>query len=76
MQLADHFDVLLKDTVNLSQPKLDLLETRVESIYEALNADDQIGALIIGKSPQGSWPSARSSTRSETTSSTPTSCST
>ncbi len=55
MQLADHFDVLLKDTVNLSQPKLDLLETRVESIYEALNADDQIGALIIGKSPQGSW---------------------
>ena len=55
MQLADHFDVLLKDTVNLSQPKLDLLETRVESIYEALKADDQIGPLILGKSPQGSW---------------------
>jgi hypothetical protein len=55
MQLVDHFDVLLKDTVNLSQPKLDLLETRVESIYEALKADVQIGSLIIGKSPQGSW---------------------
>jgi hypothetical protein len=55
MQLADHFDVLLKDTVNLSQSKLDQLETRVESIYEALKADDQIGSLIIGKSPQGSW---------------------
>jgi hypothetical protein len=55
MQLADHFNVLLKDTVNLSQPKLDQLETRVESIYEALKADDQIGSLIIGKSPQGSW---------------------
>lgn len=55
MQLADHFDVLLKDTVNLSQPKLDLLETRVDSIYEALKADDQIGSLISGKSPQGSW---------------------
>jgi hypothetical protein len=55
MQLADHFDVLLTDTVNLSQPKLDLLETRVESIYEALKADDQIGSLIIDKSPQGSW---------------------
>lgn len=55
MQLADHFDVLLKDTVNLSQPKLDLLKTRVESIYEALKADDEIGSLISGKSPQGSW---------------------
>ena len=55
MQLADHFDVLLKDTVNLSQPKLDSLGTRVESIYEALKADDQIGSLIVGKSPQGSW---------------------
>ena len=58
MQLADHFDVLLKDTVNLSQPKLDLLETRVDSIYEALKADDEIGSLISGKSPQGSWGSA------------------
>jgi hypothetical protein len=55
MQLVDHFDVLLKDTVNLSQPKLDLLETRVDSIYEALKADDEIGSLISGKSPQGSW---------------------
>jgi len=55
MQLADHFDALLKDTINLSQAKLDTLENRVESIYEALKADDQIGSLIIGKSPQGSW---------------------
>jgi hypothetical protein len=55
MQLADHFDVLLKDTVNLSQAKLDLLENRVESIYEALKADDEVGSLIISKSPQGSW---------------------
>lgn len=55
MQLTDHFDVLLKDTVNLSQHKLDSLETRVDSIYEALKADDEIGSLIRGKSPQGSW---------------------
>lgn len=45
----------MRDTVNLSQAKLDLLETRVKSIYEALKADDEIGSLIIGKSPQGSW---------------------
>lgn len=55
MQLVDHFNVLLKDTVNLSQSKLDLLDERVEAIYKALKADDQIGSFIIGKSPQGSW---------------------
>lgn len=55
MQLADHFDVLLKDTVNLGQLKLDLLADRVEAIYKALKSDDQIGSLITGKTPQGSW---------------------
>ena len=55
MLLADHFNVLLKDTVNLSQYKLDLLDTRVEAIYAALKADDEIGSLIVGKTPQGSW---------------------
>lgn len=55
MQHADYFNVLLKDTVNLSQLKLDLLSDRVDAIYKALKADDEIGSLILGKSPQGSW---------------------
>lgn len=55
MQLADHFDVLLKDTVNLSQFKLDTLNDRVDAVYKALTADAQIGPYIIGKTPQGSW---------------------
>lgn len=55
MQLADHFDVLLKDTVNLSQFKLDTLNDRVDAVYKALKADAQIGPYIIGKTPQGSW---------------------
>lgn len=55
MQLADHFYVLLKDTVNLSQGKLDLLNGRVEAVYKALKADEQIGSLILSKTPQGSW---------------------
>jgi hypothetical protein len=55
MQLADHFNILLKDTVNLSQWKLDLLNDRVEAVYGALKADGQIGSLILGKTPQGSW---------------------
>lgn len=55
MQLTDHFNVLLKDTVNLSQGKLDLLESRVEKVYEALRADGKIGPYILSKTPQGSW---------------------
>lgn len=56
MKLDDHFDVLLKDTVNLSPFKLDRLDARVNAIYKALVADGEIGSLITGKSPQGSWP--------------------
>ncbi len=55
MKLADHFNVLLRDTVNLSQWKLDLLDSRVEAVYKALKADEQIGPFILGKTPQGSW---------------------
>lgn len=56
MKLDDHFDVLLKDTVNLGQDKLDQLDGRVNAIYKALRSDAEIGPLITGKSPQGSWP--------------------
>ena len=55
MKLTDYFNVLLKDTVNLGQVKLDSLDSRVEAVYKALKADDQIGSLILGKTPQGSW---------------------
>lgn len=55
MQLADHFDVLLKDTVNLTQFKLDLLQKRVDAIFGTLSADPTIGDLVLGKTPQGSW---------------------
>lgn len=55
MKLTDYFNVLLKDTVNLGQVKLDSLHSRVEAVYKALKADEQIGHLILGKTPQGSW---------------------
>lgn len=55
MKLTDHFNVLLKDTVNLGQVKLDSLDSRVEAVYKALKADEQIGHLILGRTPQGSW---------------------
>ena len=55
MKLTAYFNVLLKDTVNLGQVKLDSLDSRVEAVYKALKADEQIGHLILGKTPQGSW---------------------
>lgn len=55
MKLTEYFNVLLKETVNLSQAKLDTLGARVDSVYKALKADEQIGPLILGKTPQGSW---------------------
>lgn len=55
MQLVDHFNILLKDTVNLGDAKLELLSARVDSIYAALKADEEIKSLILGKTPQGSW---------------------
>jgi Second Messenger Oligonucleotide or Dinucleotide Synthetase domain len=55
MQLADHFDALLKDTVNLSQFKLDTLDNRVTAIYNALKADAELGPYVRDKIPQGSW---------------------
>lgn len=55
MQLEGHFGVLLRDTVNLSQFKLDTLNERVEKIYSALRADAELGPRVLGKSRQGSW---------------------
>ena len=69
MKLTDYFNVLLKDTVNLGQVKLDLLDSRVESVYKALKADDQIGSLIQGKTPRVHGLTGPSSAPSATTSS-------
>ena len=45
MKLIDYFNVLLKDTVNLDKGKLDTLDSRVDSVYKALKADEEIGSL-------------------------------
>lgn len=55
MKLADHFGVLLRDKVNLSQFRLDQLEKRVNAVYEALKKDEILGPLLEEKIPQGSW---------------------
>lgn len=55
MQLADHFGVLLRDTVNLSQFRLGTLDDRVGKIYSALQKDEELGPRVLGMNKQGSW---------------------
>nr|WP_042190391.1 nucleotidyltransferase [Kibdelosporangium sp. MJ126-NF4]CEL19304.1 hypothetical protein [Kibdelosporangium sp. MJ126-NF4]CTQ94897.1 hypothetical protein [Kibdelosporangium sp. MJ126-NF4] len=55
MRHTNYFNNFLKNTVNLSQPRLDTLEGRVDSIYAALKADPDLGSRIVKKIPQGSW---------------------
>jgi hypothetical protein len=52
---ANYFDSFLKNTVNLSQFRLDTLEGRVGAIYAVLKADPDLGPRIVKKIPQGSW---------------------
>ncbi len=55
MQHVSSFRTFLRETVNLSKAKLEILDSRVESVYQALQADAELGPLILGKEPQGSW---------------------
>lgn len=55
MMHADYFNTLLTGTVNLPPWKLTKLDERVEAIYRALEGDDELGPLVEGKIPQGSW---------------------
>lgn len=56
MRHTDYFKNFLDNTVNLSTFKLELLSERVDSIYDVLKDDEELGPLIKKKIPQGSWP--------------------
>ncbi|MBL6278231.1 nucleotidyltransferase [Micromonospora fiedleri] len=56
MKHTDYFKNFLDNTVNLSKFNLDLLSQRVDTIYDVLKDDEDLGALIKKKIPQGSWP--------------------
>ena len=47
MRHTSTFDSFMKNTVNLSQFRLDTLEGRAESIYTALKADPDLGPRIV-----------------------------
>lgn len=55
MDFDAHFQAFLTSTVNLKQPKLDLLDSRVASIVKAFENDESMGELYKEHVPQGSW---------------------
>lgn len=55
MKLVAYFDSFLKETVNLNQTRLDLLDAHVQSIVVTAGLDDVIGPILVRHIPQGSW---------------------
>ena len=55
MKLLDYFAQFLRDKVNLNQSRLDDLNSRVDSITEILESDDDLGGRLLDTVPQGSW---------------------
>jgi Second Messenger Oligonucleotide or Dinucleotide Synthetase domain/Adenylyl/Guanylyl and SMODS C-terminal sensor domain len=55
MKLIEYQRAFLSDTVDLNQTRLDLLASRVESIYAAAAMDDTLGPFVEEYIPQGSW---------------------
>ncbi len=54
MKLNEHFNNFLRDTVNLNQSRINILEQRVETIMSFLKGSSY-GATIRSFSAQGSW---------------------
>lgn len=55
MKHTDYFNTFLADTVNLGKIKLETLESRADSIFQALKADDAVGSTVLSQQRQGSW---------------------
>lgn len=55
MKLFGYFNVLLTDTVNLNQTRLDQLDDHVKAIMRYLKFDGEFGPVIQGMDKQGSW---------------------
>ena len=55
MKLVHYFDEFMKKTVNINDSRLRDLNDRVDTLYDVLSSDSDIGDIIIGKNPQGSW---------------------
>ncbi|MCU1484399.1 MAG: hypothetical protein JWN67_1145 [Actinomycetia bacterium] len=55
MKLTNCFDHFMRNTVNMDEGRLRSLKTSVDAIYSTLANDDELGELVEGMDPQGSW---------------------
>lgn len=55
MNLVTYFSGFLRETVDLNQSRLDMLDSRVDAVFRALQSDKNLGHRVIDNSPQGSW---------------------
>jgi len=56
MKMTASFNAFMTNTVNINKTRLNSLDVSVQAIFEALKADDEIGSIVTGYEPQGSWP--------------------
>lgn len=56
MKMTASFNAFMTNTVNIKQHRLDSLDVSVPAIFDALQADTEIGAVVLDYEPQGSWP--------------------
>lgn len=55
VKLSKYFEAFMKNTVNINDARLRDLDDRVETLYGLLRDDAELGPLVRGKKPQGSW---------------------
>ena len=55
VKLTEYFDNFMKNTVNIDASRLRDLDERVETLYSVLRGHSDLGAMVLGKKPQGSW---------------------
>lgn len=56
MKMIGSFNSFMTGTVNINKSRLRSLDVSVPAIFEALQADEEIGSLVLDYEPQGSWP--------------------
>lgn len=56
MRMTASFNTFMTNTVNINKTRIDNLEVSVPAIFDALQADSEIGPIVVDYHPQGSWP--------------------
>ncbi len=55
MRMTASFNAFMTNTVNINKTRLDNLDVSVQAIFDGLQADGEIGSIVLDYDPQGSW---------------------